>query len=318
MKKKNFSEEGKDPAFRNRRGGANVSKICKSCKSQKNMKVRPYNVVNRPTFNWITDEVVNLQSYEDFINVFMGEIPLGILPNKAMPCINKMDELVKLVKRRSSKKYANTDEKQKVETYGSNPFVDSEIVSGYLIKDIDKEIDVYMSEYVMILSVYLSMLGFEVEILKDPLTSLNYSAGVVRRISVSKDTSVLHVDDFVRDGNMKVDFRMPVELLENDFYQSSFNILLTDGGFQADPLYVYNSFYKEEDEAFCMANGWQFKKDVIEDVDSFKYQPKPNEGYIFSTSAYHDIYGGSKKADRITWSVFAIYVPNTNKVLLYN
>jgi hypothetical protein len=318
MKKKNISQEGKKPAFRNRKNDAKVGKKCKTCKLQKEFKKRPFNIVQRLISKWLLNKSVKLKTKQNMVDIFLGKVPLAILPNQSMPNKSEFNNLIKLVKKSSAKKYDNTNKNQKVETYGSNPFVDSTIVSGYLLNKVESEISDKMSLYKEKLSNYLSTLGFDVATLIDPLTNLEYSTGVVRRISVSKKSSVLHVDDFIRDGNMKVDFRMPQELIDKEFFQASFNILLTDGGFKADPLYVYNKFYKVEDERFCMDNGWQFEKKVVENCDVFKYQPKKEEGYVFSTSAYHDIYGGSKNADRITWSVFAIYVPSTNKVLLYN
>jgi hypothetical protein len=102
------------------------------------------------------------------------------------------------------------------------------------------------------------------------------------------------------------------------YYQVSFNLLLDDGGFEPDPLYVYNRFYNPSDETFCMDNGWQFSVDLMDGSNVYRYNPKVGEAYVFSTTAFHDIYGGSPLSNRITWSVFAIYVPSLNMMLLYN
>jgi len=126
------------------------------------------------------------------------------------------------------------------------------------------------------------------------------------------------MDDFIRDGNMKPDFRLPTALKGRPYFQVSFNILLDDGGHQAAPLYTYNRFYNPCDEIHCMDNGWQFPKELMADIPVYKYQPKIGETYVFPTTAYHDIFGGSPLANRVTWSVFAIYVPYLDLMLLYN
>jgi hypothetical protein len=157
-----------------------------------------------------------------------------------------------------------------------------------------------------------------VEPLIDPLTGQAYSAGVFRTISVTGKSSVLHCDDFVRDGSLKTDFRLPSVLKNRMYYQLSFNILLDDGGYNVDPLYVFNRFYNVADENDCLANGWQFPLSLVADAAVCQYQPTVGATYVFSTINYHDIKGGSTAARRITWSVFALYVPELNLMLLYN
>ncbi|MEY4926582.1 MAG: hypothetical protein RI894_1018, partial [Bacteroidota bacterium] len=146
----------------------------------------------------------------------------------------------------------------------------------------------------------------------------SYTAGVFRAINVVNEASVLHCDDFIRDGLKKPDFRLPEVLKNQVYYQLSFNVLLDDGGFEPDALFVHNRFYTLPDEITCLPNGWQFPLDLVARQPHCKFTPSVGSEYVFNTINYHDIKGGSQLANRVTFSVFAIYIPALSMMLLYN
>ena len=272
----------------------------------------------RPTPKWVTDKQLVLQRKRDFIQVALGKAPIGILPKKALlPSEDHRLAILQELQNIKAAKYDNTDSEQRVESWGK-PFVDSTTLDIHLTMQVNEKILGISNPLVERTQRFLESLGYEVDFLIDPVTGLQYHAGVFRQISVSKSSSVLHVDDFIRDGQHKLDFRLPKVLTGRMYYQVSFNLLLDDGGYEPDSLYVYNCFYNPSDEAFCMENGWQFPVELMGNASVFRYTPKIGEAYVFSTTAFHDICGGSPLSNRITWSVFAIYVPSLNLMLLYN
>lgn len=272
----------------------------------------------RPTRRWVTDKEINLKSRKDLELIALGKAPLGILPTGAiLPSESYRLAALEKLNSISAKKYDNTSQLQRVECYG-DAFVDSRSLNEHFKKCSDTIVGEISDPLLQKTRQYLESLGFVVDNLIDPLTGCAYPAGILRKINVNGKNSVCHIDDYVRDGQMKPDFRLPTILKNQLYYQISFNILLDDGGYQADPLYTFNRFYHPCDEKYCLPNGWQFETEVVNDVLVHKYQPKVAEAYVFSTSAYHDIYGGSPLANRVTWSVFAIYVPALNLMIPYN
>ena len=269
----------------------------------------------RTTPKWVQNYPVVIDAKKHLAE---GKLPLGLLPQGALlPDDQYRKEVVQRLQAISTAKYDNTSTEQRVESWGK-PFVDSVTLEDHFRLDVNPNVLAVSNPFVTRTHRFLESLGFQVDYLTDPVTGTHYHAGVLRKISVSKSSSVLHVDDFIRDGLKKPDFRLPDVLQGEQYYQISFNLLLEDGGHQADPLYCYNRFYNSCDEVHCMDNGWQFPESLMDGCDYYKYQPEVGSAYVFSTTAYHDIYGGSPHADRITWSVFAIYVPSKNLMLLYN
>ncbi|PHN05899.1 hypothetical protein [Flavilitoribacter nigricans] len=275
-------------------------------------------IPQRPTPAWMIKRSLPMRSREDMRLLATGHLPLGILPDGLLlPSFRYRRRVVDSLRDMQAARYDNTDAGQRVESWGK-PLVDAPSLDAHLRLSVDERIQAISDPFVDRIREWLTGLGYRVEDLIDPLTGMKYHAGILRQISVSKSNSVLHVDDFVRDGRMKPDFRLPEVLRGQHYYQISFNLLLEDGGHQADPLYCYNRFYRDEDESYCLANGWQFPAELMEDAKYYRYQPKVGEAYVFSTTAYHDIFGGSPLSNRITWSVFGIYVPSKNLMLLYN
>lgn len=267
---------------------------------------------------WEANTEVSLSAKKAFVKMALGQAPIGIVPPDVLISNEKERlDILQGLQSVSAAKYDNTGAEQRVESWGK-PLVDSKSLKEHLSMKVNKTILSLSNPLVFKIKKYLENLGFKVGFLTDPLTGLDYHAGVFRLISVAKEKSVLHVDDFIRDGSMKADFRVPFVLKNRPYYQVSFNILLDDGGYQADPLYTYNRFYNSCDEKHCMANRWQFPVELMGSSKVFKYQPTVGETYVFSTTAYHDIYGGSPLANRVTWSVFGIYIPSLDSVVLYN
>lgn len=267
---------------------------------------------------WTQSAPATIDAKRYLEDVAVGKLPLGLIPaGVLLPGDNYRKEVVQQLQAISTAKYDNTSNEQRVESWGK-PFVDSATLDDYFQLEVNPTVLAISNPFVTRTYRFLESLGFQVDYLTDPTTGAKYHAGVLRKISVSKTSSVLHVDDFIRDGLKKPDFRLPSVLKGERYFQLSFNLLLEDGSHQADPLYCYNKFYNPCDEKQCMDNGWQFPESLVAGCDYHKHQPKVGGAYVFSTTAYHDIYGGSPLADRITWSVFAIYIPAKNLMLLYN
>lgn len=320
MKEIEFMEQVSAP-FTHFNSSAKVSKNKPYSKNGFETIVPPYNkgkVPYRSTPNWIIDNEIQLQSKKDLNLIATGKAPLGILPQEVL--LRSGDERKKIVQELltiGSLKYEVADPDQQLERWGM-PLVDSASITKHLAMSIDERVLGISNPLLEKVKCYLAGLGYTVDYLIDPITNKQYHAGIIRKLNVSSNSSVLHVDDFVRDGMLKPDFRLPTILAGEIYYQISFNLLLEDGDYQADPLFCYNRFYNSSDEDFLLANGWQFDQEVIADTQFLQYQPQVGEAYVFSTTAFHDIYGGSPLSNRITWSVFAIYVPTMNLMLLYN
>jgi hypothetical protein len=271
----------------------------------------------RPTPSWLSQDARSIICKCHLQNVAQGKLGVGLLPNDAILNDAELKMVLHRLSRLAVRKYEGTASEQKVGCVGT-PFVDSPSVTSHLSKESGEE-EADLTQFPLRkVADYLRNLGFDVADLIDPVTLLPYSAGVFRTISVTGKATVLHCDDFIRDGLKKPDFRLPEVLEGRMFHQMSFNILLDDGGFQPDPLYVYNRFYNTSDEKHCLENGWQFPLSLVEAAAVCKYQPEVGSTYVFSTTNYHDIRGGSVAANRVTWSVFALYVPSLNLMLLYN
>lgn len=272
----------------------------------------------RNTPVWFSNQPLVLKSSADIINLATGVSPLGILP----PCkiIHSEDERKSILERLLDvppQKYVSTNGEQSVKYWGQ-PFVDSATVTKHLTSEINTLVKSLSEPLVKRVENWLHENGFNVTRIIDPLTGFTYPVGVFRAINVVNNSSVLHLDDFVRDGLMKPDFTLPYLLEGKLFYQVSFNILLDDGGYEPDSLYTYNKFHLPSHEKFVLGNGWQFPLSLVGDCNFLKHTPKVGEGYMFSTSCYHDVKGGSPKSNRITFSCFGIYLPELNLFMLYN
>lgn len=245
-----------------------------------------------------------------------GEIGTALLPNELLFSEIERNETLKKLKSRQVKQYENTNASQKVMVDGF-PFVDSTSYNEYLHAEMDAEFIELVRKPINNLKKHFESLGIKTEILFDEVTGLPFKAGVFRTISVPK-ASVLHVDDLGRDGFLKPDFRMPKALQGVYYNQVSFNVLLDDGGYEPDSLYVYNQPYKKEHEELVYVNGWQFPQWLVQDSQYIKYTPKVGQAYAFSTTNYHDVNGGHPLAHRVTFSVFGIWVRELNTLYLYN
>lgn len=275
-------------------------------------------VLQRRTPKWAVSAPTALTCKCGMLGIASGRLPIGILPEGTIVRSDRerrriLRELMQIQETR----YKGVSDDQSVRCWGS-PFVDAPTVTRHLSGSVAPELDALASPLLSNLSNYLVTLGFKVQPMIDPSTRLPYPAGVFRAINVVNEASVLHTDDFIRDGLQKPDFRLPDILVGREFTQLSFNVLLDNGGFDPDALWVYNRFYTPADEAKVLENGWQFPLALINRHSSCKYVPELGVEYAFCTNNYHDVRGGSPKANRVTFSAFAIYIPSLNVMMLYN
>jgi hypothetical protein len=302
--------------FRERTGVVQAAPIAKPKNGFKHFSKY---IPNRQQATWKTDQPVPILCKCGLKQVAIGTLPIGLLNGKELILddLSRLSILEKLSLIPDTK-YNSTDPSQKVRSWGK-PFVDSSTLQDYLEKEVSAEIKSISDPLVENLSTILKKHGFKVEVMYDINTGFPYSAGVFRAINVVNNASVLHVDDFIRDGSKKLDLRLPYPFMNNiPYYQVSFNYLLDDGGHDADSLFVHNSFYKPADEAAILPNGWQFPLERVAENMVCQFQPKVGDFYVFSTSCFHDVRGGSPLANRITWSVFGLYFPTLNMMYLYN
>lgn len=275
-------------------------------------------VLRRQTPRWAVNSPTALTCKCGMKSLAVGKLPIGILPPRTIVRSTlERKRILRELMQLPETRYKGVSDDQCVRCWGS-PFVDAKTVSDHLSTAISPAVVALTSPLLQNLTEYLVSLGFDVQPMIDPVTLIPYPAGIFRAISVVNEASVLHTDDFVRDGLQKPDFRLPEVLVGRQFTQLSFNILLDDGGFEPDALWVYNRFHTPADEVFVMKNGWQFPLDLVSRRPSCKYTPSVGSEYAFCTTNYHDVRGGSPRANRVTFSVFAIYVPSLNLMMLYN
>lgn len=254
---------------------------------------------------------------KSLIMVAKGEIPVLLLPqNSIVQTEQQRLDVLRGLSNLNSTKYEITDSSQKVVAWGK-PFVEAPSVKDHLNNPPSPAVQALAKPLLQnIRNLFLNN-GFKVQALIDPSSGKEYPAGVFRSINVVQESSVLHTDDFLRDGLQKPDFVIPEILRGQPYFQMAFNVLLDNGGYEPDALFVYNRFYKKQDEEQCM-NEWQFPLSLVEDHDFVRFVPEVGNEYFFCTNNYHDVRGGSPKAHRITFGVFAIYVPDENLIMLYN
>jgi len=271
----------------------------------------------RKTSEWASCDLQYLDKIDIIKGIATGILPIGLFHNLVI--FRDEDERLNILRALFNipvTKYDGTDFGQGVNCWG-NPFVDSQYLESHLTT-LNIELDSLRKPLLERLKNYFVELGFNVEDLLDPITNLPYSAGVFRYINVQKGSSVLHIDDFVRDGLKKEDFRLPKCLINQDYSQLTFNILLDDGGYQPDSVIVYNRIYSSEDEEFVMKNGWQFPLSIVEDYKSISFTPSVGDSYVFSSLNYHDISIGHHLSNRVTFGLFIIYISATNTMYFYN
>ena len=270
----------------------------------------------RKTPDWPSASADVIHDRNQLINVTNGELPLGILPGLVIPD-EERKQLVQSLLSVPVKKYEGTSDEQSVKCWGQ-PLVDAKSITEHLTVGVEPMVHRLTQPLVRRIERWLLQNGFNVTKMIDPFTGLSYHAGIFRSINVVNHNSVLHVDDFIRDATKKDDFRFPYLLADRLFYQVSFNILLDDGGHKPDSLYVHNKMYDSSHEKHVLENGWQFPVCFVSDRPYYKHIPRVGETYVFSTSNYHDVRGGSPLSRRITFSCFGIYIPDINLFMLYN
>ncbi len=271
----------------------------------------------RVTGDWKTTEPTPVFCKCHIIRFLDGDMGVALLPQGSLFTESERVATLARLKIRHVRQYDNTDATQKVMVDGQ-PFVDAPTLESYLNTDMDDDFKSLVSPPLNRLKAYLEMFGIKVQVLIDDATGKPYPAGVFRTISVAKGASVLHCDDLGRDGLHKPDFKLPAVLQGRYYNQVSFNFLLDDGGHEADSLWVYNRPYTEADEEVAYPNGWQFPNWLVEDAQFVKHTPQVGQAYGFSTTLYHDVRGGSPLANRVTFSVFGIWVKELNTLYLYN
>lgn len=279
----------------------------------------------RKTPEWEVVKTVELNSREIVEKVMTGRLPIGVPSSFDLVTEEERKLLVSKIKTLQSKQYDNTDHTEQVFTRGGLPFVDFPTVESYIKARPDKEFEKLTQPLLDRYVFWFRKLGFQVEPLVDPVTSQPYHVKVCRHIAVSEDCfkadgnvcTVLHVDDIIRDGSKKTDFVVPIGVSGREYFQFSVCTLLENGGFRPDDLYVHEVVYTGEMEGE-FNNSWRAPKHRIADARYLSYTPQLSETYMFSTLNYHDVRGGEAKSERLTFSVFFIYVPSTNTLYYYN
>jgi hypothetical protein len=283
-----------------------------------------FELPKRQTPTWEQVNTVQIKNKETLIKVITGQLPIGLLPFEIISEDERV-RLVKEVKNLQSKQYDGTDETEKVYTKGGLPFVNFSTLAEFLAAVPDPEFERITQPILERLLVWLRTFGFGVEPLTDSVTLQQYHNKVCRHIAVDENClkidggqcTVLHCDDILRDGSKKPDFRNPIGLEEGQaYYQGSICILFENGGFRPDALYVHEKQYSGEMESEF--NDWRAPQSSIKDKRSLSYVPQLREGYMFSTLNLHDVRGGDVRAERLTFSIFIIYVPDTNTLYYYN
>lgn len=272
-------------------------------------------IPSRKTPKWEQIGEVNLSSKQAFEKLGLGKVPVGIMPDDVL--IKSDEERLTILDKLNKIALANDGHQTRYYIWGHSLHF-SKTVKEHFTRTIDDTVQNYCDLFIQRATDYLNGLGFDVLPLVDPLTGQTYPAGVFRLFQNTTQNSIMHIDDFVRAGSSKPDFNVPAILEGRLYYQVSFNILLDDGGHQADPVYTYNRFYHPSDEEVYQG-GYRMPLELVEGkVAEYKYQPKVGETYVIQSTSYHDIRGGSLDTNRITWSMFSVYVPSLNAFLFFS
>lgn len=282
-----------------------------------------FNSQKRQTPKWEKVQTIKLNSRENFIKVITGRLPIGLLPYEIITEEERVT-LVKEIKRLQSKQYDSTDETEQVYTKGGLPFVNFKTLSEFLEAEPDPEFERITQPILDRFINWFMILGFTVKPLIDPVTLQHYHNKVCRHIAVNENCfkkngnrcTVLHCDDILRDGIKKPDFRTPVGLEGQEYFQFSICTLLENGGFRPDALFIHELQYSPEFEHEF--DDWRAPQGRVIDKRKHSYIPKLRETYFFSTLNLHDVRGGHPKSERLNFSVFFIFVPTTNTLYYYN
>jgi len=255
-------------------------------------KLRQAEIPTRNTPKWLTDIAADIAFKDDILDITAGLRPIGFLPpNTIIRDSAERQQILNLLKAIPVKNYEGISDEQRIKAWGL-PFVDSPTVTEHLTTKVDPRILELTEPLVRRLELWLTSLGFNVTKLTDPFTGLAYPAGVFRSMNVSKEAGAIHVDDFIRDGLLKPDFRLPYLLEQYEYVQISFNALLCDGGHEPDNLYAFNRFYQHSDEEHLLPNGWQFPASLVAGSPVYRHRPVVGQDYVFNTCNYHDVKGG--------------------------
>ena len=279
---------------------------------------------SRKTPIWESARVIPVNDRESFLKVISGRAPIGLLERILISDAEReylVDELFKM----QIRKYDNTDESQRVLVYGK-PFVDCRTVTEHLTSGIDEHFEKLTSPLFNRLLYEFRRFGFDPQPMIDPVTLLPFPSKVCRLISIPKgcytdeknECTVLHCDDFVRDGLKKSDFRLPIGYDVEEYFQFSCCVQFETGGYMPDALFVYEQQYSRELETTFMLNGWQYPIKNVEDRRVVSYIPQVGKCYFFPTQNFHDVRGGDPRAKRLNFSVFFIFFPKTNVLFYYN
>jgi hypothetical protein len=279
----------------------------------------------RTTPKWESADTVYASSKEIITKVASGLLPIGKFPAELITETERR-RIVAALAGLSIRQYDNTDESEKVQVLG-NPFVDSPSVLAYVTNPLNPVFEAVTQPLLQKIISFFSTFGFDVRRLTDPLTQLSYPAKVVRQIQVPANCykedgnhcTVLHCDDLLRDGSKKEDFVVPEELAGRNYHQFSVCLQLEDGGYQPDNLYVYEKQYSRELEKYFYGPGnWRFPAAQLNGAREHFYTPELRQAYFFCTQNFHDVRGGHHLARRINFSVFFIWIPDTNRLYYYN
>ena len=268
-------------------------------------------------FNWQDIKPKEMSLDIDIHNVSISKIPILKLSFDNYLENEERELLVEAIKKKKPNQYNGTEVYQDVKYLGV-PFVDCISCKEYLAKKEDEEINEIISNLLNKVIYFLENHNYKVSILYDDFYTKHYKAGIIRLINVPLNNSVLHSDNIFIDGKKKNDFHIPVDILNKNISQVSFNILLEDGGKEVDSLHVYNKVIDSDNEKFRMSNGWQFPLSLIEDSQESIYTPRLNDCFIFNTNLLHDIRGEKDNKERITFSVFGLYDKDKQEFFLYN
>lgn len=268
---------------------------------------------------WETESKTTLSNREHLIKVLQAKLPIG-LPN--MDISRELQLLKSQLPKIKFTSYGDTND---MVQYAGVPFVEFATVEEYLNTSADRAFEFCRGLMMTKIMAWLTSHGFAVEVLPDN-SGKNYHAGVIRKIQVAakcyehfdrNDCTVLHVDILERDGcKFKTDFQFPNAIGNLQCFQSSLNILVEDGGYAPDSLFVHELLYHPDQEQFF--KGWKSDKDLVTDARFVEHRPIVGQPYLFSTHQHHDVRGGHQLSNRITFGVFLIYVPALNKIFLYS
>lgn len=279
----------------------------------------------RKTPTWEQVVTVPLITREHIIKVMTGRLPIGLMPFEIITELERI-RIVKELLSLPSKFYEDTREDEPIFNLGGKKsFVEFKTLDEFLYAKFNPQFETLTQPLLDRVIKWFEIFGFNVKQLIDPVTLMPYHSKVCRQTKVfdgcfkidsTNKCTVSHVDDILRDGSKKPDFRIPLGLDGCEYFQSSICVQLETGGYQPDALIIYEQQYSAEMESEF--DDWRASENLIKDCRNHFYIPELRQTYLFSTLNIHDVRGGHRLAERLNFSVFFIYVPETNTLYYYN